>query len=82
MFSDVRSFRSFTVLYGSNFRIRTAIFLGVQIFTVYRNDPKFSDRYAWANGADPDQTAPRGAVWSGSTLFAIPSVSFGLITLW
>ena len=29
------------------------------------------DRYAWANSADPDQTAPRGAVWSGSTLFAI-----------
>ena len=28
----------------------------------YRNDPKFSDRYAWVNSADPDQTAPRGAV--------------------
>ena len=65
----------------------------------YRNDPKFSDRFAWANSADPDQTAPRGAVWSansadpdqtapggavwsGSTLFAILSASFGLITLW
>ena len=25
----------------------------------YRNDPnKFSDRYVWANSADPDQTAP------------------------
>ena len=24
----------------------------------YRNDPKFSDRYAWANSADPDETAP------------------------
>ena len=35
----------------------------------YRNDPKFSDRYAWANSADPDQTA-------------IPSTSFRLITLW
>ena len=23
----------------------------------YRNDPKFSDRYDWANSADPDQTA-------------------------
>ena len=45
---------------------------------IYRNVPKFSDRYAWANSADPDQTAPR----SGSTLFAIPSASFGLITLW
>ena len=51
-------------------------------YNIYRNDPKFSDRYAWANSADPDQTAPRGAVWSGSTLFAILSASFGLITLW
>ena len=25
---------------------------------LYGNDPKFSDRYAWANSADPDQTAP------------------------
>ena len=24
----------------------------------YRKDLKFSDRYAWANSADPDQTAP------------------------
>ena len=44
----------------------------------YSNFPKFSDRQVWANSADPDQTAPRGAVWSGSTLFAIPSLSFGL----
>ena len=28
----------------------------------YRNDPKFSDRQVYANSADPDQTAPRGAV--------------------
>ena len=26
------------------------------------NDEKFSDRQVWANSADPDQTAPRGAV--------------------
>ena len=25
----------------------------------YRNDPKFSDRYAWANIADQGQTASR-----------------------
>ena len=57
--------------------------LGFQILQKnYGNDPKFSDRYAWANSVDPDQTSPRGAVWSGSTLFAIPSASFGLITLW
>ena len=57
----------------------------------YRNDPKFSDRQVQANSVDPDQTAPRGAVWSGSTLradwsgstlFAILSASFGLITQW
>ena len=24
---------------------------------------------AYENSADPDQTAPEGAVWSGSTLF-------------
>ena len=46
----------------------------------YRNIPKFSDRYARANSPAPDQTAPRGAVWSGSALFAIPSAPFGLIT--
>ena len=32
------------------------------------------------NSDDPDQTAPR--VWPGSTLLAIPSISFGPITLW
>ena len=45
------------------------------------NDPKFPDRQVWANSVDPDQTA-RGAVWSESTLFAIPSASFESITLW
>ena len=44
----------------------------------YGNFPKFSDRQVWANSVDPDQTA-LGAVWSGSTLFAIPSASFGCI---
>ena len=33
-----------------------------------------------AKSADPDQTAPLGAVWSGSSLFTIPSASFGRIT--
>ena len=49
---------------------------------MYRTVPKFSDRQVWANSVDPDQTAPTGgAVWSGSTLFAIPFASFGSITL-
>ena len=33
---------------------------------------KVSDKMAYANSIDPDQTAPEGAVWSGFTLFAIP----------
>ena len=56
--------------------------LCVQKLKKYRNDPKFSDRYAWADSADPDQTAPWEADWSGPTLFAILSASFRLITLW
>ena len=42
----------------------------------YHNGPKFLDRQVWANSVDPDQTG------SGSALFAIPSASFGCITLW
>ena len=33
---------------------------------------KVSDKVAYTNNADPDQTAPEGAVWSGSILFAHP----------
>ena len=41
----------------------TMTIFGASMWTfTYSNDPKFSDRYAWANSADPDQTAPRGAV--------------------
>ena len=43
--------------------LHVTVELGFQILQKnYRNDPKFLDRYAWANSADPDQTAPRGAV--------------------
>ena len=28
----------------------------------FRNGPKLSDKLVWANSADPDQIAPRGAV--------------------
>ena len=41
---------------------------------------KFYDKEAKANSVDPDQTAPRGAprgaVCSGSSLFAVQSTSF------
>ena len=39
-----------------------------------KNCAKHSDKKGWANGVDPDQIAPKGAVWSGSTLFAILSI--------
>ena len=42
--------------------ISCQILLILYMIFIYHNDPKFSDRYAWANSADPDQTAPRGAV--------------------
>ena len=32
------------------------------IISFYRNDPMFSDTWVWAISANPDQTAPRGAV--------------------
>ena len=44
--------------------------------SLYRNGHKFLDKKVWANSADPDQTAPRGAVLSGSSLFAIPFSPF------
>ena len=70
-------------MHPNNMRKEKKVILFFNILILgYRNDPKFSDRTAWANSADPNQTAPRGAVWSGSTLFAILSASFGLITLW
>ena len=42
--------------------------------------PKSADQMA--NSVDPDQTAPLGAVWSGSTLFAQTCLSENLGTLW
>ena len=42
----------------------------ITITIIYCNGPNFSDRWVWTK----DQTAPEGAFWSGSTLFAIPSV--------
>ena len=36
------------------------------------SNTKVSDKMAYANSVDPDQTAPEEAVRSGSILFAIP----------
>ena len=38
------------------------VFGALRVKTCYQTDPKFSDKHVWANSADPDQTAPRGAV--------------------
>ena len=65
-------------LIGS-FELVSGLLLSLYSASKYRNDPKFSDKQVWANSADPDQTAPRGivgAVWSGSSLFAMPFASF------
>ena len=39
------------------------------------------DEDGMANSADPDQTAPLGSVWSGSTLFAQAYLSKNLESL-
>ena len=39
------------------------------------------DAVGIANSVDPDQTAPLGAVWSGSAMFAQNSLSKNLGTL-
>ena len=46
----------------------------VQFIYTTVNVLKFHTPKWLANSADPDQTAPKGAVWSGSTLFAIPLI--------
>ena len=38
-----------------------------------------SGKMAYAKSSDPDQTAPEGIVWSGSTLFSIP---LSILTTW
>ena len=52
---------------------------------IYRNVPKFRTNRLGQTVQTQIRLlleAPREAVWSGSTLFAILSASFGLLTLW
>ena len=42
--------------------------------------PSGTDRMA--NSVNPDQTAPLGSIWSGSTLFAEEYLSENLGSLW
>ena len=46
----------------------------------YRNDPKFFDRYAWANSADPDQTADQGLHCLPFRLHRLDSLLYGRAT--
>ena len=66
---------------SKNFVILSDDALHLQMDYTLLIHPKFPDTQVWANSVVPDQIAsrqlaPRGAVWSGSTLFAIPSASF------
>ena len=48
--------------------------LKVWSYRNYRNDPKFWDRYAWANSADPDQTR--------SSLIRVYTVCHSVCIVW
>ena len=45
-----------------------------------RNDPKFSDRYAWAYSAEPDQTAEQGLHCLPFHLHRLDSLLYGRAT--
>ena len=48
---------------------------------LYRKVMRPNDADGMANSVDPDQTAPLGAVWSGSALFAQAYLSENLGSL-
>ena len=50
-------------------------------FIHYCNASKYKDRWVGANNVDPDETSLQGAVWPGSSPFAIWSASFEGITV-
>ena len=55
---------------------------------VYRNDPKFWDRYAWANSADPEEQSDQGLhcfhsvciIWTHYSMAEPHSSNFWVIT--
>ena len=59
--------------------VTSSFFPIFSLMTRYRNDPKFSDRYAWANSADPDQTAPQTAP---SSLIRVYTVCHSVCIVW
>ena len=65
--------------YGTCPKILNTLFYTflVQILLFMQLFPKISSGIP--NNVDPDQTAPEGAVWSGSTLFAYAILSDTLV---
>ena len=57
------------------FQVKDLFVLWLVIYTEGKcpkiSNTKVADKMTFADSADPDQTAPEGAVWSRSTLFAI-----------
>ena len=53
----------------------------IWLIWIFHHDVHPNDADGMANSVDPDQTAPLGAVWSGSTLFAQTCLSENLGTL-
>ena len=49
---------------------------------LYHTVMSLNDAEGIANSVDPDQTAPLGAVWSGSALFAQAYLSENIGSLW
>ena len=86
---DCRSYKNF--VYTSNYR-KFPKYLDTQkiccnhskIWTMwlYHRVMSPNDADGMANSVDPDQTAPLGAVWSGSALFAQAYLSENLGSLW
>ena len=48
-------------------------------FYSYRNDPKFSDRFAWANTADPDQRSSLIRVYTVCHSFCIVWTHYSMV---
>ena len=46
----------------------------------YDEYPNYYDKSLTATSVDPDQTAPVGAVWSGSALLAVSQALFGTLS--
>ena len=65
------------------FMVRNQIFIVVYLLSYdkYRNHPKFSDRQAWANSADPDQTALLIRVNTVLNTILLDSLFYGRATL-